>query len=70
MIFQVIGLLIASGFCAWIGLIGLIQMFFNDIGGAGSTDQTLAGLLIAALGFGAAYWLWAQYSPFTITVSP
>lgn len=69
MIFQIIGMLLATVFFIWICALGLAQMLYNNIGGCGSWLQTLGGFLIACAGFGAAVLLWMNYSPFTITVA-
>ena len=69
-VFQLLGLLAVSGFCVWIGLIGLAQMFYNGIGGAGSKTETFIGFVIAVIGFGAVVFLWAEYSSLRLVVQP
>lgn len=66
--FTVVGLLCASIVCLYVVGLGLIQTFYNDIGGAGSAGQTWFGVAMVGAGLYGLYHLWANLSPFSVVV--
>jgi hypothetical protein len=69
-VLQVIGLVIVTGWLGFVALLALGCAVFNNVGGNGRAGEVLVSLLVFALGLFAIYWVWANWSPFTVMVAP
>lgn len=69
MIFTMIGLIAVTLLLAWIGLLGVFMLFFNDIGGNGSKGESAAGVMVIGGACWTIYYLWSNFSPISVVAS-
>ncbi|WP_313453488.1 hypothetical protein [Stutzerimonas nitrititolerans] len=67
-VFTVIGLLLASCFLGWVGLMGAFCAVFHNIGGNGKRHEVVLGLTLTAVCVYGIYVLWSKFSPFALVM--